>query len=311
MSADMPAPALGMPPGRDTFLALDDSAVAAQLQQAGEPVWAVAMGATRRAYIAQGGVLASSADLQAYVRWAEAAQRAVMGHVYDLGVRTLIAAMRIAPDRGGPYRAVVAQGLRSLIDSVERRAFYQQRGLHVGFAGNLEAIGEALDDRTFAEQASQVGREDPAGRARLIYLLRGPWDAPGTDEAQLGYQLGQKLGRAPTRAELVEAFYSHPVGWLRVYVGSGRPLLGLLRPPFISATEDCYWSQAPLPRLRQADWRRIAYDHIWERRTAGARAYPADAQGRAALRGAIESYDGVILGVGTRHQLGFWQAEQS
>ena len=39
-----------------------------------EECWAIALGGTRRAYIAEGGVLESAADLDAYFEWVEAAQ---------------------------------------------------------------------------------------------------------------------------------------------------------------------------------------------------------------------------------------------
>jgi hypothetical protein len=102
----------------------------------------------------------------------------------------------------------------------------------------------------------------------------------------------------------VQAYYSADIPPLTVYVGSGRPQLKLLRPPFLTGAEDLYWSQTSPIRLTERDWRRLIFDHLWSRQTHSARIYPAGAG--AQLAATLAMQDGHILGVGRLHPLGFW-----
>ena len=70
---------------RADFLTLPDSEVAALLQQHTQPCWALAMGGTRRAYIAEGGRLDRPEDALAYLDWIDAAHCAVLDQAFRLG----------------------------------------------------------------------------------------------------------------------------------------------------------------------------------------------------------------------------------
>jgi hypothetical protein len=85
--------------------------------------------------------------------------------------------------------------------------------------------------------------------------------------------------------------------------------MGVLRPPYLWGAEDLYWSHGPLMRLRDRDWRRIIYDHLWARRTQGSRTYTSDETTRAMIAEALAAQDGLVSGLGSRHQLGFWVAD--
>jgi hypothetical protein len=144
-----------------------------------------------------------------------------------------------------------------------------------------------------------------AAGPQLIYLFRGTWSDAATEEAGWGWKLGMALGRAPTRDELVAAYYGAVLPPLAVYLGSGRPQIGQLRPPFLGGQEDCYWSAAPLQLLQAEDWRAIADDHTTARRTSSGRTYPSNAQER--LAAVLLAQRGHILGIGQRHpEFGFW-----
>ncbi len=290
------------------FLALDDAAAAAALQAGADPCWAIAMGGTRRAYIAQGGALRGPDDLSDYVQWAEAAQCAVLDQVAALGVQTIIAVVRLPGDRGPAYQAMARGALAALATAAPRRELYARRRMRVSATGDLPAIAAALAGPELQEQLAALAAHTAAAAGpRLIYLFRGPWVDPAVEEAQFGYRVGRELGRSPSRAELVRAYYGDDAPPLTVYVGSGRPRLGQLRPPFLGGDEDLYWAQAPLMRLRPETWRRIAYDHLWSRRTHSARDYAADPDSRRALVRSLAAVDGQVVGVGARHPLGFWQ----
>jgi hypothetical protein len=291
------------------FLAQSDAELAAELQEHGEPCWAIAMGGTRRAYIAAGGTLAGMSDLPAYFAWSEAAQCAVIDRLIRLGVRTLIAVVRLPDDRGPNYRALAREALRALGTSPVRRELYQQHQLSVRVAGDHGALACALDAPEVVDHFSMLAKETAhADGARLVYLFRGPWIDMAAEEAMVGYQLGTQLGRPPSRAELIRAYYGDELPPLSVYVGSGRPQLGQLRPPFLGGAEDCYWAQPPLMRLTAKDWRRIIFDHLFARRTDSARRYPTDGESREMLVRALTEMDGQIVGLGVRHPLGFWAA---
>lgn len=293
----------------ETFLGLDDTAVAAALQTSAAPCWAIAMGGTRRAYIAAGGVLAGPDDLMSYLQWADAAHRGVLTHLLRFGTQTVIAVEHVPRDRGPAYRAMLREGLMLLATGQERRAFYAHHNLRVRVVGDLEAIADALGAPDLVGQFFQLHADTAAnGGPQLVYLLRGSGSVVGVEEAQLGYTLGQALRRPPTHTELVRAYYGMAVPPLSVYIGSGRPSLGSFRPPFLGGAEDLYWSQSPVMMLRAEDWRRIIFDHLWSRRTEQAREYAMDGTARRALTTALAAAEGQIIGVGVQHALGFWTA---
>jgi hypothetical protein len=295
----------------DTFLALDQTAVAEQLRAAGSSCWAIAMGGTRRAYLAEGGTLSGPSDLEGYFRWAEAAQRAIYEQLFRFGVESIILIGRVPADRGPAYAAIVRGILDRLVCSEERLASYRQLGLRVQVAGDVGQLAALVEAPELPGQFGRVVEETAGSRGpNLVYLFRGSWYEPAIEEAQRGYELGLRLGRLPARDELVADFYGLALPPLGVYVGSGRARVGLLRPPFLSGNEDLYWAHGPLNRLDQGAWRRIIYDHLWARRTTSGRGYPDDALARAEIGRVLADQDGHILGLGAQHALGFWVAER-
>jgi hypothetical protein len=291
-----------------SFLALSDTEIAARLRADRPPCWAVALGGTRRAYLAQGGVLATATDLDAYFVWVDAAQRQVLAQLYALGVETVIAVGRVAHDRGLIYQQASLQPLRALVDSPERRAFYNQHQLRVSVAGDLNGLSDALAAPDLAVRYGQLAKETASNTGpRLLYLFRGSWIDTAAEETHWGYRVGTRLGRSPTGAEVIQAYYGAQVPQLTIYIGSGRPRIAQLRPPFLTGAEDLYWSVASPIRLTRDDWCRLIFDHLWTRRTHSMRNYPADRQRELATTLAIQ--DGQIIGLGTRHALGFWMPE--
>jgi len=290
-----------------TFVQLPAATIATQLRTAGGACWAVAGGGTRRAYLAQGGRLAQPSVYPAYFRWLEATQRAVFDYLFDLGVTTVLATEHIPLNRGPMYQAHAREALASVVSGPLRQAWYAQRHLRVLIAGDLTALAMYLDaPQVMAAWQHLMATTAQADGPTLVYLFRGDWIDVATEEAGLGYQLGQQLGHAPTRDELVQTFYGAVLPPLTVYVGSGRPHLRHLRPPFLSGMEDCYWCHNPLVRLSATGWRRIIYDHLWNRRTAGNRTYADDTTAQAALETVVTAHADAVLGIGYRHAAGFW-----
>lgn len=292
---------------RDAFLTLDDAAVADHVRASNAEPWALALGGTRRAFLASGGNLGCRDDLERYFAWSERTQRDVLDQLFRFGIDTVIAVARIPSDRGGPYAALVRQNLRMLIDSTERGAFYADRNLRVSFAGDLAALAASINDPLFAADARALAETTAAAPGpRLIYLFRGSWIDPATEEAGWGYRLGQELGRMPTRTQLITAFYGVELAPLSVFVGSGRSQITTLRPPFLGGEEALYWAHTSPIRLGRDDWLRLLHDYLFARRTQSNRTYQLNPDARAALVATLTARDGHILGVGHQHPLGFW-----
>src|SRR5690348_14946435 len=104
--------------------------------------WALALGGTRRAYIAQGGTLQSADDLDAYFRWVEAEQLNLLDRLYALGIRTIITVGRLPHDRGAAYTMFARRAVGSVLDSPNRRAFYARRELRVAVAGDSSELAD-------------------------------------------------------------------------------------------------------------------------------------------------------------------------
>jgi hypothetical protein len=290
-----------------TFAQLPDATISTQLQGRPDSCWALAIGGTRRAYVAQGGRLSQPDHLAAYFQWLEAAHRAVIDQLFDWGIQTVIATEHVPVDRGPEYRELARLALQAVVAGPGRQAWYARRQIRLSISGDLApladqlALPQALDAWPRLAEAT-AGATGP----RLVYLFRGDWVDVATEEAHAGYQLGLRLGRPPTRDELVAAYYGCTIPALSVYLGSGRPHLRHLRPPFLTGSEDCYWSHAPILQLSPAGWRRILYDHLWSRRTRGNRTY-ADGEATQVMMGAaLTPHVDRVLGVGAQHAAGFW-----
>lgn len=295
---------------RGQFLALETHDLAEYTRQHGPVCWALAMGGTRRAYLAQGGRLAGIADLEDYFQWAEHAQRSIYERLFQYGISTLILVGRVPADRGPGYSMFVRGILERLVCGPQRMASYAEGQLRVRVAGDTAALAQALDLPELPKHYATLQQETAANSGPLlIYLFRGSWYDHAAEEARYGYTLGQQYGRPPTSQELINAFYGGPVEPLTAYIGSGRPRLGMLRPPFIYGSEELYWSHGPFMRLQDADWRRILYDQIYTRRTRGDRSYSDDRQQRHMIQQVLEHQDGRVLGLGSQHELGFWMPE--
>src|SRR6266540_5417800 len=256
------------------FVRLSDADIAIQLHAAQAPCWAIASGGTRRAYLAQGGRLAHPSDLSDYFGWLERAQRAMFNQLFDLGVTTIIATEHVPLDRGPDYIALARSAIQAVVNGPDRQHWYTTRRLRVIVAGDVEQLAGLLATPEIADDWQHLAVTTArADGPTLVYLFRGDWIDVATEEAAWGYRLGLKLGHEPAREDLVRAFYGTVLPRLTIYLGSGRPHLRHLRPPFITGHEDCYWSAGPLLRLSPAGVRRIIYDHLWHRPTIGNRSY--------------------------------------
>jgi hypothetical protein len=290
------------------MISRDETDLATRLLAAKASCWAVASGGTRRAFLAAGGVLAGLGDLDAYFDWLEREQRALVERLFEVGVRTLIIVGRLPADRGEAYQAHARRIVPATLYCEERLALYDRLGLRVSVAGDVARLGQALDDDQLAPRCQALReRTRSGGGGDLVYLYRGAW-VDGAAEAAFGYELGRKLDRPPTVEDLVPAYYGVTLPPLAVYVGSGRPQVTQLRPPFISGSEACYWSVNCPFRLTREDWERLAEDYLSSRQTRSARDYPADAAGRTAVQEAVAKMDHLVVGMG-RRQFGFWYPE--
>lgn len=293
-----------------TFLSFDNKQIATLLHNAGSTCWAIALGGTRRAYLAQHGKLTDKSDVASYFQWLEKQQRQIFNQLYDMGVKIIIDISYVPTNRGNCYQSYAKRTIQGLVHSDNRRRWYNQRQLRVRAIGDMITLGRALDIPSLPIDFQRLTEETQTRYGpRLIYFFRGDWTNMATEEAHLGYQLGTQLGRAPTQAELTQAFYGEDIPKLSFYIGSGRPRLDVFRPPFISGSEDCYWSATSPVQLTLNDWRKIIYDHLYLRTTKGNREYFLDETSQRELTLAAQTLNGYILGIGQKHKLGFWMPE--
>ena len=293
-----------------TFLSFDNKQIATLLHNAGSTCWAIALGGTRRAYLAQYGKLTDRSDVVSYFQWLENQQRQTFDQLYDMGVEIIIDIDYVPTNRRHCYQLYAKQTIQGLVHSDNRRRWYDQRQFRVRAIGDLITLGRELDIPSLHMDFQRLTEETRTRSGpHLMYFFRGDWTNIATEEAHLGYQLGTQLGRAPTQLELIQAFYGEEIPRLAVYVGSGRPRMDIFRPPFISGAEDCYWSATSPVQLTLNDWRKIIYDHLYLRRTKGNREYFLDETSRREFTLATQTLNGCILGVGQKHKLGFWMPE--
>ena len=293
------------PPGLSEWLGWPTERVSAWVSAQPEPV---VMGwpynGTRRWYVAHRLRNPDAKDyLKVLIRRQAEHHRLIFAH----GVGVILAPSFGAETlkRGETYTRYALGGLarlpedevyRALIDSGVRIRFYGDYREALTLAG-LRSVLETCDILT---EATASG----GGPLLLIGLFA---DDPYPTIARLSVEFAEREGRAPGRAELIEAYYGLPVPDLSLYVGFVQPEMFDV-PLLTTGLEHLYATLNPSPDLTERQLREILYDHLVTRRAAPVNYEALSPEAQLDLAEYIERRKGDTLVLGRIDPLtGLWR----
>lgn len=206
--------------------------------------------------------------------------------------------------RGSVYTRYVLGGLLQLADD----EIYQEmfaHGVRLRFYGDYEESLDTPSLRPMLRACADLTAATEAGDGPLLMIGLFA-DAPCRTLISLSVDFARERGYAPSRQELIVAYYGLPISDLGLYLGFAQHALFDI-PLLATGQEDLYATLTPSPTLTEKQLREILYDHLVTRRVPEA---DYDVLSDEALERLAEynaHFHGATLGVGRIDPLtGMW-----
>lgn len=227
--------------------------------------------------------------------------------VFEHGVRVLLAPSFGAETlkRGEAYTRAALSGLALLAED----ELYEQMisaGTRIGFYGDYRSVLDTPEYRPVLETLDNLAQSSAAGDGPL--LLFGLFaDEPHETLARLSVEFAEREGHPPSREQLIESYYGHPVPDLGFYLGFERPEIFDV-PLVTTGLENLYFTLTPSPDLDERQLREILYDHLITRQQPPPEYEDLSEEALQRLADYQEAYRGVTVGLGEYdRQTGLWR----
>jgi tuberculosinol/isotuberculosinol synthase len=252
----------------ETFQQLPTAEVARLVREAGPKTCVFPINGTRRWFLLEHPETAQEDFFETYMRVTWERQIELYKLFFDHGVDTLLTPV-VGPDilaRDGGYQQLIEPGLLWFTQDRALLEFYAEYQVQARVYGDSRRwladtpYAHTLD--AFDELATRTADHR---RFRLFFGVCA--HDPTETVAEIGIRFYQAHGRAPSRAEIVEAYYGEPVDPVDFFIGFDR-LSAFDMPLIATGTEDLYFTIAPSPYLDQEMLRAILYDHLYARRVS-------------------------------------------
>ena len=207
--------------------------------------------------------------------------------------------------RGEAYTRYALGGLARLPEDEVYRTLIDS-GVRIRFYGDYERALTAAGFHTALEACLTLNNVNTTedGPLLLIGLFA---DDPYPTIARLSVEFAEREGRAPGRAELIEAYYGLSVPDLGLYVGFGQPEMFDV-PLLTTGLEHLYVTLNPSPDLTPRQLREILYDHLVTRRATPVNYESLSLRAQLELAEYTERCKGDTLGIGRIDPLtGLWK----
>jgi tuberculosinol/isotuberculosinol synthase len=250
----------------DTFLSLPTEDVAALVRSHGPKVCVFPVNGTRRWLMLEHPSEVARDFVGSYLRLVGKRIIELFSLFFDHGVDTLLTPL-LGPDlleRPDDYLKLVSVGLSWFVLDEGYARFYEEYDIRARVYGDSQRYLTGAKYEHLQQAFAKLAEDTKSHGSRRLFVGICAHDATET-VAEIGISLAQQLGRPPTRAEIVEAYYGEYVEPVDVYVGFGRPAAYDM-PLLATGSEDLYFTVAPSPYLDEVVLRRILYDHMFSRK---------------------------------------------
>jgi hypothetical protein len=250
----------------ETFLDLESTRVAEQVQESGDKTCVFPINGTRRWFMLE-HMPDREADFHpAYLDRGTKRHIELYQLVFDHGIGTLLTPA-FGPDlleRGDAYVQLATEGLARLATHPAFLEFYRTYEVRVRFYGDYERFFRStpyayLPD-LFLEAQERTSRHN---RFRLFFGVCA--DDAITATARLAIEYYERHGREPDRRSLVGLYYGEYVEPVDLFIGFDK-FCAFDMPLLSTGNEDLYFTVSPSPYLSERQLRAILYDHLYARR---------------------------------------------
>ncbi|MEM9774594.1 MAG: hypothetical protein AAF902_08450 [Chloroflexota bacterium] len=232
---------------------------------------------------------------------------------FEHGVNTLVMPI-ISPyilrKRSASYGKMASYAIEQLTVNQHYLDFYDSLDVRVGVYGDYKNyFGKETVDR-LEKSIESVKQRTADHRKKRIFWGVCAHDAIET-VSQLSIDHYLKNSVAPTKKQLIEAYYGEYVEPVDLYLSASKPRVFDV-PLISSGRESLYFTVAPSPYMDQSQFRDILYDHIFHR-TATQSQYTFEDVDQEKdwnlLRDFYHLNKRSTLGIGIREErLGVWHA---
>jgi hypothetical protein len=207
--------------------------------------------------------------------------------------------------RGDAYVRALLAALELIVTDPRLRTFYEAFDIRIGVYGDyrraLNEMGHAALADRYAEVIEATAQHTTH---RLLYGLRAE-DATASCAAY-SVDFSRRAGRAPSRAEVVRAYYGADIQWLDFYIGFERPVVFDV-PLLLGPETALYFTRAPSLGLSARALRAMLYDLLYVRPVSDPDGLLLDDQALRGLRAYYSAHRDDVLGLGQLNALGYWQ----
>lgn len=219
---------------------------------------------------------------------------------FDHGIETLLVPSFGLDllERGEEYMQIAAEGFNRLATHPLFLEFYEDYQIQARFYGDYQ---KHFQDTPYAYLIDQFDLiTNKTGKNKKGTLFFGLFAHDASERvAQIGIQFYQEHNRAPSRKEIIEAYYGIHVDDVDIFIGFDK--FSAFDMPLVAVgSEDLYFTVSPTLYLTQTQLRTILYDHIYSRKDVDEQYSEMDADDWVRMRKFYDVHQGKTLGVGTK-----------
>jgi hypothetical protein len=254
------------------FQNLSTSEVAAIVRERGPRSVVFAAGGTTRWYILNylDGWPEDMNYWQEYIHHGGRRFMEIAQLLFDHGVHTLfthaIVPGQLEGKGQGYLPRALTSGMESLAASPGFLRFYDEYGVAVRFYGDYRQVLEDSEYRDVLAHFDQVAEQTSTNEHHRLFWGFNSSQDQISPMLELAVQYYQQHGWAPTREEIIHAYYGEPLEPVDVYIGFNRPRTANLMPPLLDNRADLYFTVGLSFDFSQTQLRSILYDHLYARR---------------------------------------------
>ncbi len=289
----------------EEFLQLPVEAAAQLIRESGTKVVVFPFNGTRRWFLLEHGRENHADPAQAYIELTSRRYIEMYQILFDHGLDTVIAPVFGGEilNRGVEYMQQIGYSMSLLAEHPYFLSFYEKNNVCVHFYGDYRKELDGTPYSYIIDLFDNVTKQTSTNKKH--HLFYGVFGTDATETiANMSVESHQKMGRTPTRRELVEMYYGEYIEKADIFIGFEKfsafdyPLLNL-------GGESLYFSVAPSLYMSEKQLRSILYDHVYLRGIPEPDYFKMPVEDFEAMRHFYEINRESTFGIGDMHG-GIW-----
>ncbi len=246
----------------ETFVNLEDSAIASLVEEKGPRVVVCPINGTRRWYLLEARKESSETNflqviLDRYL--------AIFELFFSHGIATLLTPI-LGPDivnRGKQYTQMVFDALEEITTGEKYKAYYGKRDVRVRFYGDYNHYFAEYAPELFTKLSEIQAHTRDNLKHKLFWGMFA--HDPVEKIARIAIDYYEETGNHPKRPDVVTKYYGEYLPPADIFIGMMPP--SVFDYPLLDTGDTAlYFTTAPTPYLNEEMLRRILYDYMFVRR---------------------------------------------